>query len=391
MTNPDTDPPSVFMAFTNTPAQSGDLPDIMFDSGASCHMWNHSGHFTSYTPDTTRSRHAVVADGRRMPILGQGDIGLLKTVLYVPSLTFCLLSPGQLRKQGYEIILGDNPRIVNKHDLSNVFLHGVARDTLFCIPVTSFERQLHLTPLICAAHEVRADPALQIHQMLGHASAERCFHECKCNRFPGLKILSRKAFQSVEECVACAQAKTHRKSAPGHLDIPEHIGQIWYVDVKGPVATPSLRYGNHYVFGIIEAKTKFLLQYFIKTKDEVLKCFKLFHDTFIPYVRTISPHMKAIFIISDKGEFNSEDVHAYCAEKVLTPLTTCSYSPQQNGLIERTWRTISEASIAMCLSRQTSLSRTGRKRERLQVISGIELLAAIPHLILNHRLRSFSA
>ena len=92
----------------------------------------------------------------------------------------------------------------------------------------------------------------------------------------------------------------------------------------------------------------------MQTKDEVLKYFKSFHDAFIPYVRIISPNMKAIFIISDKGEFNSDDVRAYCAEKVLTPLTTCSYSPQQNGLIERTWRTISEASIAMLITANLS-------------------------------------
>ena len=31
-------------------------------------------------------------------------------------------------------------------------------------------------------------------------------------------------------------------------------------------------------------------------------------------------------------------------------MTTCAYSPQQNGLIERTWRSISEAAIAMLLT-----------------------------------------
>ena len=31
-------------------------------------------------------------------------------------------------------------------------------------------------------------------------------------------------------------------------------------------------------------------------------------------------------------------------------MTTCAYSPQQNGLIERTWRSISEAAIALLLT-----------------------------------------
>ena len=189
--------------------------------------------------------------------MGQGDIGPLKNVLYAPALTFCLISPGQLRQEGYDAYLGDNPTFFRKGNPNDILLRGSALNTLYYISVRSFELQLNLTPTVCAVHEIRSDPLLQIHQMLGHASAERCAHECKCHKFPGLKELSKKALRVIQECTACAKAKTHRHSARGHLDIPEHIGQIWYVDVKGPVATPSLVNGNHYVFGIIEAKTKF--------------------------------------------------------------------------------------------------------------------------------------
>ena len=35
--------------------------------------------------------------------------------------------------------------------------------------------------------------------------------------------------------------------------------------------------GNCYVFGIIDGESKFLLHYFMKTKDEVLEMFQSFH------------------------------------------------------------------------------------------------------------------
>ena len=120
--------------------------------------------------------------------------------------------------------------------------------------------------------------------------------------------------------------------------------------MKGPIATPSLVNENKYVFGIIDGKSKFMVQYFIKHKDEVLDCFKIFHDTFIPYVRAMNKDMPGITVFSDKGEFHSKDVETYCKGVGIVPLTTCAHSPQQNGLIERTWRSITEAAIAMLLT-----------------------------------------
>ena len=211
--------------------------------------------------------------------------------------------------------------------------------------------------------------------MLGHASAVRCAYECKCTNFPGLSNLSSKAFQAIKECEECHMAKAKRRSFKGHLDPPEYVGQTWYVDVKGPVATPSLYYGNHYVFGIIDAKSKFLIQYFMKTKDEVLDYFKLFYDEFIPFVRTLQPQNCSITVYSDMGEFHSHTVKEFCDLKGILHRTTCAYSPEQNGIIERTWRTISEASIAMLLTANLSEpyweeARTAASYIRNRIVGG---------------------
>jgi hypothetical protein len=131
---------------------------------------------------------------------------------------------------------------------------------------------------------------------------------------------------------------------------------MWVRYVKGPVQCESLVHGNKYVFGLIDVKSKFLIQYFIKTKDEVFRCFQLFYDEFIPLVRdrNRATNMGVITIISDQGEFNSNEINNFCNTKGLRHITTCAYSPEQNAIIERTWRTISEGAIALLISAHLS-------------------------------------
>ena len=324
--------------------------EIIFDSGCTAHMWNHRAHFTTYTPYTTSHMKAACASGQTVDILGKGDIGPIKDVLYVPQLNYCLLSSSAFLKQGYGMYIGTIPKVIKETNPTEVLLRGYYSGDLFQITPSEFERQLGLRPITCFVHDITVQPLLQVHQMLGHASATRCAYECKCTNFPGLANLSTKTFQAIKECEECAMAKSKRRSFTGHLDPPQFIGQTWYVDVKGPIATPSLVYGNHYVFGIIDGKTKFLIQYFMQTKDEVLSHFRLFHDEFIPLVRASQPNLGVITVYSDMGEFHSNAVIEFCQEKGILHRTTCAYSPENNGLIERTWRTISESSIAMLLT-----------------------------------------
>ena len=177
----------------------------------------------------------------------------------------------------------------------------------------------------------------------------------KCSRFPRIRPLTR-SFHVVQGWPECSMAKAHRRSFTGNGQTPKYVGQVWQVDVKGPIQCESLVYGNKYVFGLIDLKSRFLVQYFIKTKDEVFRCFKLFYQEFIKYVRSLPQNkdMGVITIISDRGEFNSDAIAEFCLDKGLSPITTCAYTPEHNGMIERTWRSISEAAIAMLITANLS-------------------------------------
>ena len=119
---------------------------------------------------------------------------------------------------------------------------------------------------------------------------------------------------------------------------------------KGPISTPSLSYGNKYVFGVIESKSRFLIQYFMKNKDDVKDVAKQWINTYIRPLRAAYPNLGMIFVHTDDGEFNSKDIYEFLLRHGVYSMLTCPYTPEHNAVIERIWRTIIEAAFAMMLT-----------------------------------------
>jgi len=56
----------------------------------------------------------------------------------------------------------------------------------------------------------------------------------------------------------------HKKPCCKIVERHPVLGQVWNGDTKGPLSTPSLKYENHHVYGLIESRSWFLIQYVIK-------------------------------------------------------------------------------------------------------------------------------
>ena len=71
---------------------------------------------------------------------------------------------------------------------------------------------------------------------------------------------------------------------------------------------------------------RFLVQYFITTKDEVFRCFKQFYEEYIMYVQSLpqKKDMGVITIISDGGKFNSNAIAEFYLDERLPPITICA-------------------------------------------------------------------
>jgi len=86
----------------------------------------------------------------------------------------------------------------------------------------------------------------------------------------------------------CRQAKGTKKSFSGTVSRPSVKEKQSYADVKGPFTTPSLFHENLYVFGIIEATTRYIVQCYIKQKSDVHKFLKLWYEECVVSIRQTS-------------------------------------------------------------------------------------------------------
>ena len=92
------------------------------------------------------------------------------------------------------------------------------------------------------------------------------------------------------------------------------------------LSTPSLSYGNKYVFGLIESKSRFLIQYFMKNMDDVKDVAKQWINTYIRPLRAAYPNLGMIFVHTDNGELNSKDIYELLLRHWVYSMLTCLYA-----------------------------------------------------------------
>jgi len=348
-------------------------------------MFNTNVQLTDYTMLNYQKRYVQVANGQTVPVLGSGQCGLLRLVYYVPDLSHSLLSVRSLTANGFHIVFQDDKALIHPGNSGYIFSPIVATVTngLYRIAQNYFELESKIPHQSCLVHRVqewdlttscskhsdndslqcylvddaRTDAISTWHYAFGHPSAERTRHICKCYNLPGIRKLEHKSFDFLKNCRMCRQAKGTRNSFTGTVARPSVKGKQWYADVKGPFTIPSLIHENLYVFGIIEASTRYLVQYYIKHKSDVHRCLKSWYEEYIiPLRHTSSPtlDLQYIFLNTDMGECTSTATISFLKSVGIELTTTCPYTPEQNMVIERVWRTIGESAIAMLLTSSLS-------------------------------------
>lgn len=113
--------------------------------------------------------------------------------------------------------------------------------------------------------------------------------------------------------------------------------ELIYGDLCGPI-TPSTIGGNRYIFVFIGDYSRYMLTILLKEKSEVFEKFKRFKKL----VEQDTMTSINTFRIDRGGEFVSREFNSYCEESGIKRHLTASYSPQQNGFVERRNRTLME-------------------------------------------------
>ena len=140
--------------------------------------------------------------------------------------------------------------------------------------------------------------------------------------------------------------KSTRSSFKGKIRTPSVVGAMWYVDVWGPDEVPSLKFGNVYIIGFIEAVSKKAFVYF-SSRKVVFDQTKHLVESEIPVLKNRFKDLGDFIMQSDNGEFRSNIIESFINEKGGKVFHSCSYTPETQAIIERLWRTITELASTM--------------------------------------------
>ena len=112
--------------------------------------------------------------------------------------------------------------------------------------------------------------------------------------------------------------------------------ELLHMDLFGPTTYKSLR-GNLYCLVIVDDYSRYTWVFFLHDKTEVASCFKKFAKR-----AQNEFEVKLKKIRSDNGkEFDNTNIEAYCDEVGIKDEVSATYTPQQNGVVERKNQTLS--------------------------------------------------
>ena len=341
----------------------GSHSDFVVDSGATHHCVNNINHLSNYEPFPS-SVEVKLGGPQPAFALGQGSVDLhfkragtskvcrLRNVLYVPGLRRNLFSIAKAAdagwrvegdKKGLKLILKETEitavREGNLYYLRLKEINENCRETMAMVP----------TPVL---NVTEIGTLQKMHEALGHI-----------NKGKVKELLQREgiAFKDDNEtCIQCIRGKQHRatyrtkpptKSASqGDIDRSQ-IGRLIHTDLcMSPI--PSLHQGSRYFMAITEDYTRFRKIYFLKNKEQAKQFIKNYLTWF-----NVQTGNKVKALLCDNGlEFVNSELRKVLDEQGCEFRTSAPYTPQQNGLSEKTNRTIVELTRTLMSSKEIPTS-----------------------------------
>jgi hypothetical protein len=329
---------------TNIMRRSEDRAMWVIDSGASNHMCNDRTVFEDLRVPATERFVSVAKAGTKLKILGVGSVRVnllvkgqkvqakLEDTLLVEDLSRNLFSVSAVIKRGMNVEIGSQGCTI-RHQ-GKVVATGSQIGTLIYLDVENE----------ATGYQVEADAGLW-HRRFGHASNATLRMMQKNGQISDkIKIPSDEIV-----CETCALAKQSRKTFKKESNNNYHSG-IVCSDVMGPI-TPTSVSGNKYVVTFIEMDTKYVKVYPMKSKNEVQKMFKIYHN----HIKT-ETNLKIKSLRSDNGgEYKNKEMTKICQQLKIKQEFTIPYNPEQNGVAERMNRTLTE--MVRCMLQDAKLDK----------------------------------
>ena len=352
------------------------------DSGATDPMSHDRSLFSNFEPmDVT-----VKIGKGRLAVCGKGTVELkfsdkcggytirFSNALYVPDLELNLISVRKLTKKGVKVTFEENYAVAmdGKEELFRAYasdelyvleaepkIHPVATSKVAAIAAEkrpngeTCAAEKRPDGETCAAeknldgetcYEVTALRAqVSWHEKMGH------LHEDAVKKIPVLKGIQDEKTEEI--CSVCVQGKMTRKGFPKKSARQSTKPlELVHTDVMGKV-TPMSVGGAVYLLAFTDDYSRYLTVRFLKKKSEVffeLRKFKAESENRL--------NLKLKAVQSDNGgEYISKEMKEWLCENGILHRLTVPYCPEQNGIAERMFRTITE--MARCMLIHASMPK----------------------------------
>jgi transposase InsO family protein len=202
------------------------------------------------------------------------------------------------------------------------------------------------------------------HRRLAHVGMSTLKKILKKDMIRGLKDV---VFEKDKLCSACQDGKQVANTHPtkAFMSISRPL-ELLHMDLFGP-ATYASASGNLYCLVIVDDFSRYNWVFFLHDKSKVASIFKKFakkaQNEFDCKIKKIR---------SDNGkEFDNTNIHEYCDEIGIKHKVSATYTPQQNGVVERKNRTLITPARTM-IDEYNTMERFGLKLSTLHAMHQIE-------------------
>ena len=199
--------------------------------------------------------------------------------------------------------------------------------------------------LIHQAYLAKADALELLHSQLGHMPYSRIEMMIAKGIIKGMS-LDNKTIKALkrEKCHVCMRSKNTDAAHNGHIPVGSTAWVNFQTDITAMFDQASLC-GNKYMMVIIDTKSKYMWDYYIKTKNQVYEKLCEWLEKVVGLHRGRESANYEITLFSDQGEAHSKKVEEACRRKYgVLKQSTGGYTPLHNAFAERWLRKMSEMS-----------------------------------------------
>ncbi|KAJ0495264.1 putative RNA-directed DNA polymerase [Helianthus annuus] len=333
------------------------------DSGASQHMVKTDKDLINVVDVSEFNITVGHPNGTSVKVLKIGDMNLtseivLKDVFYVPGYSVNLLSVYRLSKDNnVSVVFNNNSCVLQDSSSKRILMSGRQDCGLYFVGNSG--NLMHA----CFNSVIKSSTW---HSRLGHPSDQVLAVLKQTLNIPSSEH---------EPCEICHRAKQVRVPFPLSEHKSKSVGDLIHLDVWGPYKVTSYD-GYKYFLTVVDDYSRAVWCYFLQNKSEVFENIKVFYEL------VLTQFKKKIKVIrSDNGtEFVNNQMHNFCLSKGILHQTSCAYTPQQNGIVERKHRHLLNTARALMFQGSLHLRFWSDC-----VLTAVYLINRLPSYVLNGR------